>query len=183
MEGLKNKVVIVINGKGGSGKDAVCNIVAKRYKVTTISAITPIKNVAAVAGWNGEKDDKSRKMLSDLKMLFIEYNDLPYKYIMGEIDKFLASENEIMFIHCREKSEIDKVIRGAPVKVYTLLIKRTDEFFVQREYGNASDDLVESYDYDFRYVGNNKTKLDLEKSFNEYFDTVMLPVFMAAEAE
>ena len=155
MKTLGKKVIIIINGKGGSGKDAVCNIMSQQYKTAVISEITPIKQLAAAAGWKGEKDDKSRKMLSDLKMLFVAYNDLPFNYAMGEIDKFLLSDNELLFIHIREKEEIDKIVNNCKHKVYTLLVKRTDEFFVQREYGNASDDLVEQYDYDFRYVGNN----------------------------
>ena len=72
---LKDKIVIIINGKGGAGKDTVCDIAAKFYKVEIISAITPIKEIATSFGWRGEKDRRARKFLSDLKRAFIEYND------------------------------------------------------------------------------------------------------------
>ena len=64
---LKKKIVIIINGKGGAGKDTVCEITSKFFKVRNISAITPIKEIAANFGWNGEKDNKSRKFLKLFK--------------------------------------------------------------------------------------------------------------------
>ena len=59
------KVTIVINGRGGVGKDTLCNLAAKHFKVKNISTITPIKDLAREAGWDGRKDDKARKFLSD----------------------------------------------------------------------------------------------------------------------
>lgn len=168
------KSVIVINGQGQSGKDTVCGFVAEEYKARSISEITPIKELAKIAGWNGEKDDRSRKMLSDLKMLFVEYNDLPFNYAIKEIKKFLNSDDEILFIHIRECEEIEKIVKNSPVKTYTLLMKRTDEAYKQRVFGNASDDGVYDYNYDFSYVGNNKTKADLKVSFMKYFKEVVI---------
>ena len=71
------KLVMVINGAGGVGKDTLCEFAMKHFKVMNISSITPIKELAALAGWDGKKDDKSRKFLSDLKQLSVEYNDYP----------------------------------------------------------------------------------------------------------
>ena len=71
------KTVIVINGAGGVGKDTLCEFAEKHFKVMNISSITPIKEIAKMCGWNGEKTDKARKFLSDLKALSIEYNDFP----------------------------------------------------------------------------------------------------------
>jgi len=175
MQTLNQKIVIVINGKGGSGKDTVCEMTAKRFKTRIRSTITPIKEMAKLAGWKGEKDDKARKMLSDLKLLMVEYNDLPFNYGIREVEDFLQSDDEILFMHIREKEEIAKFVAASPIKAYTLLIKRMDVVFTQRDYGNVSDDGVEDYDYDFCYVGNNKTLEALEKSFNAFFDEVVIP--------
>ena len=60
---LTEKIVIIINGKGGAGKDTVCEIAARYFNVEIISAITPIKDIARQHGWNGEKDNKARKFL------------------------------------------------------------------------------------------------------------------------
>ena len=71
------KTVIVINGAGGVGKDTLCELASKHFKVYNVSSITPIKEIASMCGWRGEKDDKARKFLSDLKRLTVEYNDYP----------------------------------------------------------------------------------------------------------
>ena len=47
------KLTIVINGKGGVGKDTLCRFAAERYKTRNISSITPIKELAAACGWQG----------------------------------------------------------------------------------------------------------------------------------
>ena len=57
------KIVIIINGRGGVGKDTLCDLAAKHFKIKNISAITPIKEIAQNYGWNGQKDSKSRKFL------------------------------------------------------------------------------------------------------------------------
>lgn len=170
-----NKVVIVINGQGGCGKDTVCTIMSKFYKVKNISTVDPIKDIARYAGWNGEKGDKARKMLADLKQVFIEYNDLPLNFVKKEAEKFANDENDVMFVHCREKEEIAKIVKALSIKTVTLLIRRKDKYFQQKVYGNAADDEVESYNYDFIYTGNNETIADLEKSFMAFFEQTMKP--------
>ena len=44
------KIVIIINGVGGAGKDTLCDLASKHYKVKNISAITPIKEIAQKCG-------------------------------------------------------------------------------------------------------------------------------------
>ena len=74
------KITIIINGKGGAGKDTMCEMAAKHFRTMNVSSIDPIKKIASQNGWNGEKDDKSRKFLADLKKIFTDYNDLPTEY-------------------------------------------------------------------------------------------------------
>ena len=71
-----DKVLIVINGKGGVGKDTLCDFAARHFKTRNISSVTPIKEIAKAGGWKGEKDAKARTMLSDLKKVFTEYNEI-----------------------------------------------------------------------------------------------------------
>ncbi len=170
-----NKTVIVINGQGGCGKDTVCTIMAKHYKVKNISTVDPIKDIARYAGWNGEKGDKARKMLADLKQVFIEYCDLPLNFVKKEAERFAVDENDVMFVHCREKEEIEKIVKGLSIKTVTLLIRRKDKYFQQKVYGNAADDEVENYNYDFIYTGNNETINELEKSFMKFFEEEVKP--------
>ena len=105
-----NKQVIIINGTGGSGKDTFVEFCAKYAKVVNISSVDLVKDAAKIlVGWNGEKDEKSRKLLVDLKQLSIEYNDAPTKYIQEQYDKFINTNSDYLFIHIREISEICKI--------------------------------------------------------------------------
>ena len=103
-----HKLVIVINGSGGVGKDSICSIVGKHYSTMNISSVDPIKKIAFENGWDGRKNEKSRKFLADLKQLFVDFNDLPCKYLLDKYQEFLESNNEILFVHIREPEEISK---------------------------------------------------------------------------
>ena len=159
------KTVVIINGKGGAGKDTLCDIVAKNYKVLNVSSIDPIKAIAAQYGWNGEKDDKARKFLSDLKRAFTEYNDLPNRWLEDRYHEFLAGDDEVMFVHIREGAQIDAFKQRVNGKCITLLVRssRTEE-----NYGNASDDDVEDYAYDFVYENDHPLE-ETEEDFLRFF--------------
>lgn len=165
------KLIIVINGSGGAGKDTICNIVSKYYPTINISSITPIIEIAKLGGWSGEKDAKSRRLLSDLKSIFTEYNDLSYLYIMRECKKFLEDNNLIMFVHIREANEIQKFKNSVLANCKTLLIRRKETGAVLL--GNESDDLVEKFQYDYFY-NNNKSLLELENDFMKYFRKILI---------
>lgn len=164
------KTVIVINGAGGVGKDTLCEFAEKHFKVMNISSITPIKEIAKMCGWNGEKTDKARKFLSDLKALSIEYNDFPTLWAKEKYSEFLASDNEIMFVHIREGEEIAKFVKATGGKAKTLLV-RGGERMTKSNYGNASDDGVENYPYDYYFL-NDKTLEEAENSFIEFLKNI-----------
>ena len=105
------KRIVIINGKGGVGKDTLCDVIAKKYIVKNVSSITPIKEIARIGGWQGGKENKDRKFLADLKNLFVEYNDLPFVYLKKEMESFLQAKEEILFVHIREIEEIKKFLQ------------------------------------------------------------------------
>jgi hypothetical protein len=165
-----NKLTIVINGKGGVGKDTLCMCLTN-HRVRNISSITPIKEIAAQHGWNGEKDLKSRRFLAELKRVFTEYNDLPNRYLIEQRADFLASEDEILFIHIREAEQIETFVRAVDGDCLTLLIRR-DMPEAAARYGNHADDDVEDYPYDVIFDNN----CPLEQSaiaFGELIDTLL----------
>ena len=164
------KIVIIINGAGGAGKDTICDLTAKHYKVKNISAITPIKDIAQNYGWNGEKDARSRKFLSDLKRVFIDYNDLPTKYLYGQYKEFLESKNEILFVHIREKEEIEKFKKLVDIRCKTLLIDRQN--IDVEKWGNASDDEVKNFQYDL-YFENNKSLAEIEQKLVSFLSSLL----------
>ena len=149
-----NKAVIVINGAGGVGKDTLCDMASKHFKVCNISSITPIKEVASSFGWRGEKTDKARKFLADLKALAVEYNDFPTLWAKERYEEFLSGDGEIMFVHIREPLEIKKFVCVTDGAAKTLLI-RGGKRMTKSHYGNAADDMVENYDYNYYFVNEN----------------------------
>ncbi len=140
------KQVYIINGKGGVGKDTICDIAAQFYRVTNVSSITPILNMAHAGGWTGEKTLAARKMLADLKAVMIGYNDLPFNYCLQEYEKFMQSDSEILFVHIREPQEIARLQVAIGENCKTLLIQRRT--IDRQHYGNASDDNVSQFSYD-----------------------------------
>lgn len=160
------KLVIVINGIGGVGKDTVCDIIRKHYDAMNISSIDPIKKIALENGWNGEKDEKTRKFLADLKQLFIHFNDLPQKYLMNKYQEFMQSGKEVLFVHIREPEEIAKFKSNVGGNCVTLLVRGREE--LRKAWNNAADDAVEQYVYDFVYE-NVKDLESLEEDFLQFF--------------
>ena len=157
------KAVIVINGRGGVGKDTLCDMAAKSFKTLNVSSITPIKEIAKMCGWDGAKDDKSRKFLADLKKLSVEYNDYPTVWAAEKYKEFLSSDKELMFVHIREPEEIAKFVSSTDGAAITLLI-RGGERMKRGAYGNAADDGVENYSYDY-YFDNDVTLEEAEAGF------------------
>lgn len=152
------KLAIVINGAGGVGKDTLCDFASKHFKIENISSITPIKEIAAMCGWDGKKDDRSRKFLSDLKRLAIEYNDFPTVWATEKYKEFLRSDSELLFVHIREPEEIKKFVAATDGMAKTLLV-RAGARISKSHYGNSSDDDVEKYDYDYYFVNDRELPL------------------------
>lgn len=165
------KATIIINGAGGVGKDTLCELAAKHFSVENISSITPIKEIAAQCGWDGKKDDKSRKFLADLKALSVEYNDYPTLWCAERYERFLNSEKQILFVHIREPEEIAKLVKKTGGKAKTLLVRAGAR--IQRgAYGNAADDCVENYSYDY-YFMNDKTLDVAEAEFKMLLEKIL----------
>ena len=165
-----DKQIIIINGQGGVGKDTICDVVKKHYGTKVVSSIDRIKAIAIYGGWDSQKDLKGRKLLSDIKLAFSEYNDLPFKQMAHEIKIFKDFRKEqILFIHVREPEEITKLISEYP-EIKTLLITRGQN---TSEFGNMADDNVLNYNYDFVFENNGKLE-NLERDFLEFFESKML---------
>ncbi|MBQ8289982.1 MAG: hypothetical protein IJY01_03840 [Clostridia bacterium] len=170
------KIAIVINGQGGVGKDTLCDLAAESFSVYNVSSITPIKDIAREFGWSGAKDDKSRKFLADLKALAVEYNDFPTVWLKRRYNEFLASDKRIMFVHIREPEEIAKFVAATGGKARTLLIRGGERVRLSA-YGNAADDLVENYYYDYYYT--NDKPLDVAK---EEFTSLLRDILTGNDA-
>lgn len=158
------KKIVIINGSGGVGKDTFVEFCSEFTNVKNISSVDKVKEAAKVlVNWNGEKDEKSRKFLSDLKKMSIDYNNYPMVYIKEQANEFKQNEEQtIMFIHIREKSEIQKVKEEVGAK--TLLITSTR---VEKITTNVSDANVADYDYDC-YISNDGTLEELKEKAKKF---------------
>lgn len=170
-----NKTIIIINGKGGCGKDTLCDIAAKKYKTMNVSSITPAKEMAKIIGWDGGKTAEDRKFLSDLKQLITQYNDGANEYILKEAQNFASSDCEIMFVHIREPEMInhfkETVAHRVPgLKVRTLLVERDSQKYLV--YGNSSDDEVDNYPYECIYHNDTEPE-KIEECFLPFLDIII----------
>ena len=149
--------IVIINGTGGAGKDtfvAMCKDVLCAENIFNISTVDFVKEVATMCGWDGTKTPKNRKFLSDLKDLLTEWDDIPLKKIMAEAVSCSACaeicgklNNSVLFIHCREPKEIEKLVRAFQNDATTLLIRRSEAEAVKQI--NHADNDVLNYAYDY----------------------------------
>jgi len=134
----KNKIYI-ISGYAKCGKTSAEKYVnknCKKYNIHTISSIDFIKQIAyRCFGWDGEKDDKSRELLSDLKLAANNYNHLADRNVSEKI-KLLCKEekgNKVFFVDIREpyfiedfKKVLNEEMEDMDYSVETILIERPD---------------------------------------------------------
>ena len=157
--------VVIVNGRPNAGKTTFENLCAKvvgNAYCNRRSTIDKVKEIAAQAGWNGVKDARSRKMLSDLKDIFTEYNDMPFNDILNFLDKWedeLSHYNvgyhpHILFVDDREPEHIDRLKKE--LNAITLLIRRP--IIEDKETSNHADEEVFNYEYD--WVINNDSSLE-----------------------
>ncbi len=157
------KKIIVINGSGGSGKDTFVSFCSEFKKVLNISSIDKVREAANIlVDWDGDKNEKYRKLLVDLKRLSIEYDDCPTKYIMSRAEEFKNSDDELMFIHIREAEEMDKMKNLLGAK--TLLITNPRVALIT---SNDSDGKVNEYNYDYTIL-NDGTLEDLKNKAERF---------------
>ena len=165
-------MVIIINGYPQVGKDTFCNLIQEiigKDLCNIYSSIDPIKKIALIGGWNGKKDLKSRKFLSDLKDLFTDFNDMPFLSLIKTVNekiqyyshKQISKNNYIIFIHVREPKEIKKITEA--LGAITLFI---DKDIKNTIFSNHADEDVKNYKYDY-IIKNNGTLEELKlKAFD-----------------
>ena len=178
--------VIIINGKPRSGKDTVIGYMKKYCDINecarcySYSTIDPVKNVLRNLGWNGEKTDEVRNMLSSMKQFWINTCDGPLKYCMSTIMDTRMRDNAddyVLIFQIREPSEIEKLVNALkPIQfayglnVSTLFVERSE--VDEKHYGNKSDNDVAEYVYD-KTICNNSSIEDLWAVVREYMDNLL----------
>lgn len=167
--------IYIVNGAPGSGKttfEEYVSYISAPY-CYNLSTIDFVKEVAIYCGWDGGKELKDRKFLSELKRILTEWNDIPIKRIKKELNgiKFTMSQYNLsldkccVFIDCREPKEIERLCNELNAK--SLLIRR--ETAENKETSNESDANVLNYNYDI-IIDNNGTIRDLAFRAIDFID-------------
>lgn len=172
--------VVVINGVPRAGKDlfvSYCQEILGENFCKNISTVDKVKEVAKYIGWDGTKDNKSRKFLSDLKDLLTEAYDIPFQDACTEIRKFAIAlrryeedirERGVIFVHCREPKEIQRFKNE--FKAETVLVRRdaAEEALVS----NHADSEVFQYEYN-TWIENNGTREELRSAAETFLREVL----------
>ena len=169
--------IIIINGQPGVGKDLFVTFAQKNFEdVHNVSTIEYVKEVAKMLGWDGKKDERGRRFLSDIKDALTRYDDVPFKSVVSRINIILGSYEQfeqstqdcIFFIHCREPQDIEKFVKQFNAK--TLLIRRAA---VEKKHDNHADNNVMYFDYDYTY-NNDYDKKRMEKDVISFINWIKL---------
>ena len=147
--------------------------------VFSYSTIDTYKKIAKESfDWDEVKDEKGRKLLSDLKLAGINYNDAPlkeFKDVYTDINRSCLAD--VFTCMCRDIGEIKKIKNEFPDTITVLVTNNR----VQHISSNVADDNVYNYQYD--YIINNDSTIDVLKEsaktfildvFGKYFDDDIL---------
>lgn len=163
------KQVFIINGSGGVGKDLFVSLVGKYlppgHGVMNYSSVDKVKEIAKTIGWDGSKSEKDRKMLSDLKLLCSEYNDMPFQSMIHAFERFRDNPAyDMLFLHIREPHEIERAKNAFNAK--TILIIRDSVAHIE---SNMADANVYDSDYDI-VIRNHGSITDYNKIASKFVD-------------
>lgn len=169
-----NKHIVIINGSAGVGKDEFVKQVRYCFAgnnypyyptVANCSSVDWVKEIAKSMGWLGDKSEKSRKFLSDLKDLSTQFNDMPFKMMQEKVNKFKKDTHlKILFLHIREPEEIKKAVDAFEAKTLLITNNRVDQVVTNRADAGV-------YEYEYDWVVNNDGTIEelrlLAKTFIE----------------
>ena len=155
--------LFIINGISGSGKDTFCKFVAKNHpgRVCSITSVARVKQFLAVHMGITKKIPELMRLLQ--KHFITEVNG-PFKHtskrIIGYRDEFNA---DILFVHVREKDEIQKYVDAFGAKKVLINPASTRGLEACNVPGNEE---VYKTDYDYKiYNGFTKQFEEYAKQF------------------
>ena len=165
-----DKLVFIVNGKPRAGKDTFAMILNRYMDVYKYSAVTKVKEIATLCGWDGQKEERDRKFLHELKMLTSEYSDMSYQDVVNEINKYRNGEIEadVFVVDVREPEDIKRLVEE--VGAITVFIENDN---VPAITSNAADANVENYEYDF-VIRNNGTMKEFEYEIKIFMEFLMM---------
>lgn len=160
--------VVAVNGMPRCGKDTFIDLCIEKLgnRGRKTSSIDFVKKIAFYCGWRGEKNQKNRKFLSDMKDILTEWGDIPYKEIEKAIkvweiwnERHQIEDDCYIFICIREPKELEKAKER--LGATCILIRRNDAEVAL--VSNHADEEVFDFTYDY-IIDNNSDLAQLEDS-------------------
>lgn len=170
--------VVVVNGFPNSGKTSFenfCYEILGFEQCRIRSTIDSVKYIAKICYWDGQKDEKGRKFLSDLKALLTDFNDYPFQSIIEFLTQWELNEQfrgqykrpHVLFVDCREPKEIQRFVDECGA--ITVLVNRPG---TAQLHSNQSDQNVTHYKYDY-YIDNIGDLEYLRELAKDFMKTIL----------
>lgn len=161
--------IIVINGMGGVGKSTFVSLCHEiDPMVIETSTVDFVKEIALQAGWDGIKDEKGRRLLSDIKDALERYNNIPNK----KIDEFIESHpDSIIFVNAREPHNIQYYKNK--YNAIAVLVVNSNAKTIK---GNHADENVYDYEYYDFTIYNEKTIIELKDKAKILMEYINAPL-------
>ncbi len=181
----RKTVIVLISGKAFAGKSTVGEKLAKGLKdkfgmdIMEYGFADPIKYIAkSFAGWNGEKDEKGRKLLQDIGRIFREYDeDIWVKHFLNQLDKKsgILPKNFAIIDDWRFPNELNYLKKNPILDVVTIRVfgrgglngelssdvsENSLPEATRESLGNCTLDILEPIDY-YDFSIENKEDMDV----------------------
>jgi hypothetical protein len=171
--------IVVINGSGTFGKDLFVEYATKYWSTNPTKMVHNYSTIDSIVkmlkrSWNinsEPKTDKYRNLLSAIKNALIEFDDIPTKEVWNYIQTINStckySNSVVIFIHCREPEEIDKIVNskryyGRRIAKICHSINTIQIIRANQETPNCVKDdpeFVGNYRYDYTFMVETKQQL------------------------
>lgn len=174
---LQQKLVIIVNGPATAGKDTFCDFYAMHAKrhdidVVTVSSVGAVKKASLLLGWDGQKNEKDRNALSDIKDISEAAWDGPNRYMLKQIE---ATNATVFFLHIRELSNINRMIELCNEKNITVRTLYIDRAVTQQASNHADAQAMNKNAYPYQnIVENNGSLSELKLKVAEYFQVLKI---------
>ena len=165
-------IIIIINGLSRTGKDSFVRFIKLEAVLSVIkehSTIGTVKRALLGNGMlNANKGPDEREFLNSVKKAWIKYNNGPFKQVVELAKNLELMYNQMynipqiyLFVHVREKEEIEKLKKHFKENCITVLIRKKE---VEAQPG---DEEVFNIEYDFE-INNDGNLTDLNKKAVEF---------------
>lgn len=172
-----NVPIFVVNGVSGSGKSTFESLVKAAAKadgddVLLLSMAADVKDFCAEClGWDGGRDEKSRKLLADIISALSDYKEVPKLCICNTIFEAMGdningkAKWRAIFIDARELKDIEWFEHT--LKALSVYVQRDN---MTNSWSNEADkQATMQYPYEL-YVRNNGTLDDLRENAIAFYN-------------